>query len=169
METDHDSGLKKPIVDSSEDPNGKTTTSKHLLYSEKFEKEPVKILKTDSTNSSRKTFKPPPSSVLSQVKNFLPKMIEANVELQQRLQNEPEELDIENVNEEDCHIEMNLALVENDESDDSELDASDSDLDSDSEENDIHTNDKTEIKISPIINQDTNKNKNVKIEMLDSN
>lgn len=77
-----------------------------------------------------KTFKLPPSSILSQVKSFLPQMKMAN----QELQNKPaEEIDIEHVSEDqDRFIEMNIAVVEqsSDFSDDNDSEhCSDSDSD----------------------------------------
>ncbi|KAL3852104.1 hypothetical protein ACJMK2_015790 [Sinanodonta woodiana] len=61
-----------------------------------------------------RTFRASPSSVLTQVKQFLPKMDTANRDLEEILKTQPaSSIDIENV--EDCKgpiIEMNVALVE---------------------------------------------------------
>ncbi|CAM1323124.1 Uncharacterised protein g8297 [Pycnogonum litorale] len=84
------------------------------------------------------SFKMEKSSVLKEIKDFLPKMKEANVDLQKKLQHEDESknLDIENVNDTDGPIiEMNLAVVQND--DDSTNDeTSDNDTESSSDGDD---------------------------------
>ncbi|KAK2187171.1 hypothetical protein NP493_173g04000 [Ridgeia piscesae] len=68
---------------------------------------------------SLKTFQVPPSSVLQQARHFLPQLASANAALEERLRTIPAtQLDIENID--DCHgdiIEMNLALVQNEDSD----------------------------------------------------
>ncbi|XP_038068873.1 uncharacterized protein LOC119738190 [Patiria miniata] len=81
----------------------------------------------------KKPYRMPPSSVLGQVKSFLPKMQEANSQLEERLKTAaPEDLDIENIT--DCEnevIEMNLAVFaedDNSSSDDDDNDDYDSDI-----------------------------------------
>jgi len=55
--------------------------------------------------------KVPKSNVLNRVQQFLPQLQAANTKLAAAMQTRPkEEFDIENVNEEDEHIEMNLAV-----------------------------------------------------------
>lgn len=72
--------------------------------------ESVLDLKKKPDKREMKTFKLPPSSILSQVKSFLPQMKMANQELQNR---PAEEIDIEHVSEDqDRVIEMNIAVVE---------------------------------------------------------
>ncbi|KAF8928662.1 hypothetical protein EDD21DRAFT_357139 [Dissophora ornata] len=59
----------------------------------------------------RKTFKVQ-SDLLARLEDFLPKMKEANAQLDQKLQEDPKALDIENVDEEsgEQYIEMDLGL-----------------------------------------------------------
>ncbi|KAK3600639.1 hypothetical protein CHS0354_031551 [Potamilus streckersoni] len=81
-----------------------------------------------------RTFRASPSSVLTQVKQFLPKMDTANRDLEEILKTQPaSSVDIENL--EDCKgpiIEMNVALVEPDLSETS--DSSETDLETSSSE-----------------------------------
>lgn len=51
----------------------------------------------------------PTSNVLERVKKFLPSLQQANAQLAERLSEQPESLDIENVEEGAPHIEMDLA------------------------------------------------------------
>ncbi|KAF9546056.1 hypothetical protein EC957_010192 [Mortierella hygrophila] len=60
----------------------------------------------------RKTFKVDKSDLLSRLEDFLPKIKEANVQLDQQLKADPKAVDIENVDEEngEQYIEMDLGL-----------------------------------------------------------
>ncbi|XP_064399658.1 uncharacterized protein LOC135346089 [Halichondria panicea] len=95
------------------------------------------------------TFKVDRSSILSQVKAFLPRLEKADRELQERLQGEGEGLDIEGVEEGEPCIEMDLAVVPLPHSDSEiESDLSDSDDDSSNSEDrtlklKVHTKTKT--------------------------
>ncbi|KAK7102318.1 hypothetical protein V1264_020554 [Littorina saxatilis] len=86
----------------------------------------------------RKTFRPPPSSVLGKVQAFLPQLASANEVL---LSMPPSEVDIENVDPEHDGplIEMNFALMPQLSSDDDESSEED-----DSEDEDTDGDDKTE-------------------------
>ncbi|XP_046340059.1 uncharacterized protein LOC124121121 [Haliotis rufescens] len=121
--------------------------SKQLLYSEKFADSTLNKLKIhkqvangrQNTEQGKQTFRLPPSSVLSQVKSFLPQLESSNLALAHRLQaGQSSEVNIETVEPGPGPlIEMNLALVEidsdSDASDDSGISASDSDSGSDSD------------------------------------
>lgn len=72
----------------------------------------TKESKSDSRVPS-KIFKVEPPSVLRRVKDFLPKIKEAEEALQKELEaKSPSELDIENVEDAGSYIEMSLAMVE---------------------------------------------------------
>ncbi|KAF9298758.1 hypothetical protein BKA57DRAFT_464432 [Linnemannia elongata] len=60
----------------------------------------------------RKTFKVDKSDLLSRLEDFLPKIKEANAQLDQQLKTDPKAVDIENVDEEsgEQYIEMDLGL-----------------------------------------------------------
>lgn len=75
-----------------------------------------------------KRFKP--SSTLSKVRDFLPMLKQSTDKLLEEHRENPDQVNIENVDEENEHIEMNLALVAQSDSD------SESDDKEDSEEND---------------------------------
>ncbi|XP_052780408.1 NOP protein chaperone 1-like [Mya arenaria] len=87
----------------------------------------------------RKNFKAAPSSVLGQVRNFLPKLATANQELEERMKADPNFTpDIEQLDdEEDQHIEMDLALVEQAFSEDSSSDSESSEDGSEDSDKDI--------------------------------
>ncbi|XP_021174787.2 uncharacterized protein C12orf45 homolog [Fundulus heteroclitus] len=97
------------------DLNAKTTSSRSLLscgsgggLSEKL------LLKPRSLQTERV----PRSSVLERLQSFLPQMAEANEKLKQQMEEAPEgRFDIENVDEAERIIEMDVALVELNESD----------------------------------------------------
>ncbi|EDO27422.1 predicted protein [Nematostella vectensis] len=89
-----------------------------------------------SKNHSDELLKLPGPNVLSRAKQFLPLMMEADKKLKEKMETLPNsELDIENVTEDEPHIEMNIALVENDASDedDSSSDSSGSDFEMETE------------------------------------
>ncbi|XP_061195352.1 uncharacterized protein LOC133203599 [Saccostrea echinata] len=87
--------------------------------------------------TEKKTFRLPPSSILSQVRDFLPQMEMANKALQDK---STEELDIEQVSDDQGQfIEMNIAVVEqngdiSEDSDSEHCSDSDCDINSDSDE-----------------------------------
>ncbi|EMD32447.1 hypothetical protein CERSUDRAFT_126841 [Gelatoporia subvermispora B] len=58
----------------------------------------------------RTTFPAPPSELLERVQAFLPQLAASNAELSRRVQEDPESVDIENVEEDEQYIEMNLGL-----------------------------------------------------------
>ncbi|XP_069141557.1 NOP protein chaperone 1-like [Argopecten irradians] len=88
-----------------------------------------KKVKASELDGPRKTFRPPPSSILSDVKSFLPKLAKANEDLSTLLTKVPASMvDIESVSEDTQNvIEMNISLVPDlgSESEDSDSDASD--------------------------------------------
>ncbi|XP_045164652.2 NOP protein chaperone 1-like [Mercenaria mercenaria] len=87
----------------------------------------------------RKNFNPVQSSVLSQVRDFLPKLATANEDLQRRLEADPDySADIEQLDDAEApHIEMNLALMEAEySSDDDSVDSDTSSDDSSDDNND---------------------------------
>ncbi|KZT06662.1 uncharacterized protein LAESUDRAFT_653184 [Laetiporus sulphureus 93-53] len=53
---------------------------------------------------------PPPSDLLSRVQSFLPQLAASNAELLRRAQEDPNSVDIENVENDERYIEMNLGL-----------------------------------------------------------
>ncbi|XP_041379668.1 uncharacterized protein C12orf45 homolog [Gigantopelta aegis] len=120
-------------------------SSKQLLYSEKYSEDLLSDRLNVLTAKGRQphfgispqTFRVPRSSVLGQVKNFLPQMEAANQSLNELVKTVPrDQLDIENVD--GCSgpiIEMNLALIETNDSC-SDEDFSDSSSDSDSDDSD---------------------------------
>jgi len=84
------------------------------------QKKNSKFLITEESKSenrvSSKIFKVEPSSVLKRVKDFLPKMKEADEALEKELHVKcASELDIENVEDSAPYIEMSLALIETEE------------------------------------------------------
>ncbi|XP_067684120.1 NOP protein chaperone 1-like [Haliotis asinina] len=119
--------------------------SKQLLYSEKFSDcslDKLKIHKQVADGrrgpeQGKQTFRVPPSSVLSQVKSFLPQLESSNLALAHRLEaGESSKVNIESVDPGSGPvIEMNLGLVEIDsdsDSDDSGISDSESESGSDS-------------------------------------
>ncbi|OQV16253.1 hypothetical protein BV898_09562 [Hypsibius exemplaris] len=90
---------------------------------------PVKDAAACSAEMAR--FRQNGSSVLQRIKDFIPEMKESQTALQQKVLacNDPEELDIEHVEEGSTAVEFNLALFEQGDSDtdDSSSDSSDSD------------------------------------------
>ncbi|KXJ20053.1 uncharacterized protein C12orf45 homolog [Exaiptasia diaphana] len=101
-----------------------------------------KLMLSEQTRKSKgppKTFKVGKSSVLDRVQTFLPLMAEADQKLKEDLQSLPSgSLNIENVKEDQEHVEMSLALVEND-YDDSEPSSESSCSEEESDSEDIKT------------------------------
>ncbi|KAI0224398.1 hypothetical protein LSAT2_024562 [Lamellibrachia satsuma] len=94
-------------------------TSKDLLQLKGNDNMLLVVGQKKKMPESLKTFQVPPSSVLQQARCFLPQLASANAALQEKLMTIPAaQLDIENID--DCHgdiIEMNFAVVENEDSD----------------------------------------------------
>ncbi|KAL6069195.1 NET domain-containing protein [Balamuthia mandrillaris] len=89
--------------------------SKELLYLSGEEESPFFIADGKDRVLPRppQITKPPPSSVLSRVKSFLPQLQQANETLKQEMEIKPAaEFDIENVDESQPYIEMNLTIPE---------------------------------------------------------
>ncbi|KAH3820301.1 NOP protein chaperone 1-like [Dreissena polymorpha] len=90
--------------------------------------------KLNTLDDLRQNFKNMPcsTSVLSQVKQFLPQIATANDELERKLKSDPSfSADIEAIDDDSQpHIEMNIALIDQQYSEDSDLDSelSDSDI-----------------------------------------
>jgi hypothetical protein len=78
-----------------------------------------------------------PSETLSKVRDFLPLLKESTSKLLDAFKENPDELNIENVQEDEEHIEMNLAVV-------SESEDSDDESDQEDEEEETDTDDETE-------------------------
>ncbi|EGG17062.1 hypothetical protein DFA_08043 [Cavenderia fasciculata] len=65
---------------------------------------------TNNANKSKPNiYRLPPSSLLSRVKDFMPKLKEANKQLQKQIENN-EDVNIENVKEGETYISMDLSL-----------------------------------------------------------
>ncbi|KAM4523942.1 NOP protein chaperone 1 [Fundulus diaphanus] len=120
------------------DLNAKTTSSRSLLSCGSDGGLSEKLLLKPRAGRSLQTERVPRSSVLERLQSFLPQMAEANEKLKQQMEEAPEgRFDIENVDEAERIIEMDVAVVELNESDsdsedDEETSASESE-ESDSE------------------------------------
>ena len=79
-----------------------------------------------------------PSETLSKVRDFLPLLKESTSKLLDAFKENPDDLNIENVQEDEEHIEMNLAVVSESEDSDDESDQEDE------EEEETDTDDETE-------------------------
>ncbi|XP_035257469.1 uncharacterized protein C12orf45 homolog [Anguilla anguilla] len=114
-----------------------TTTSQELLScgnGEGFHEKLLLKSKASSTGGSLQTSKVPRSSVLDRLQSFLPQMAQANRKLREELESAPAgRFDIECVGDIEKVIEMDVALVELQDSDSDEETASDSSSDSDSD------------------------------------
>jgi hypothetical protein len=82
-----------------------------------------------------------PSEALSRVRQFLPMLKESTDKLLEEYKDKPDELNIENVGEEDEHIEMNVAFVPEGSSDDDEDEDEDEDDDTEEEEDEVESED----------------------------
>ncbi|XP_031552296.1 uncharacterized protein C12orf45 homolog [Actinia tenebrosa] len=109
-----------------------------------------KLLLSDQARKAKgppQTFKLQKSSVLDRVHNFLPLMAEADQKLKQDMASLPAgALNIENVDDDEAHVEMSLAVVENDSSNE------DSPSDSESSLSDDEITNSNEIKTEYINN-----------------
>ncbi|KAF9363185.1 hypothetical protein BGX34_004689 [Mortierella sp. NVP85] len=94
--------MSNPLLDLS----SKDELIGNLLSGNKTSKEPK-----DTPAAERKTFRVQ-SDILSRLENFLPKMKEANAQLEEQFKLDPKSVDIENVDEEsgEQYIEMDLGL-----------------------------------------------------------
>ncbi|XP_013419554.1 uncharacterized protein LOC106180183 [Lingula anatina] len=114
----------------------KCSTSKDLLHIGGSNPDFLVISKKSAqpVKNGLKTYRTEPSSVLSRVKSFLPKMEEAQLQIQEILKSNPEKLDIEHIDDAEAQvIEMNLALVEQEESSDTSSDENEAETVSDSD------------------------------------
>uniref|UniRef100_A0A1A8VDD6 Chromosome 12 open reading frame 45 n=2 Tax=Nothobranchius furzeri TaxID=105023 RepID=A0A1A8VDD6_NOTFU len=118
------------------DQNAKKTTSRSLLSCGNEGALSEKLLLKRKAGKSLKTERVPRSSMLERLQNFLPQMAEANMKLTQQMEKAPPgHFDIENVDKAEKVIEMDVALLELNESDsyseeDEETSDSEEDLDS---------------------------------------
>jgi len=107
----HTDTNRKEINASPSLPSGteKTKSSKEFLFLDpSTDSSPFLLKQTTTASKLKPSFQPlPPSSVLARVKDFLPKIAEANKEL---LEKSPGMVNIENVDESTPYIKMNLAL-----------------------------------------------------------
>jgi hypothetical protein len=111
---------------------------------ETFESKPMSTLSTNNKrsyleiNETVNKYKPfmlkqletkklKPSETLSRVRDFLPLLKESTSKLLDAFKENPDELNIENVQEDEEHIEMNLAVVSESEDSDDESDQEDED------------------------------------------
>lgn len=85
------------------------------------------------------------SETLSKVRDFLPLFKQTTDKLLNDFKENPDGVNIENVDEEDEHIEMNLALVAQSDSDSDDLDDSDEDEENSDEESSSSNNNDTSI------------------------
>ena len=117
-----------------------------------------------------KKFKP--SETLSKVRDFLPLLKESTSKLLDDFKENPDQLNIENVEEDEEHIEMNLAMVSESESDEDDDDDDDDDGEEESDDEDesedssnpldaidldIKVNDKTKLKKMKLPNSNVKK------------
>ncbi|KAM4711581.1 NOP protein chaperone 1 [Anableps anableps] len=99
------------------DLNSRKTTSQSLLSCGNGGGLSEKLLLKPRAGRSLQTERVPRSSVLERLQSFLPRMAEANEKLKQQLEEAPEgRFDIENVDEAERVIEMDVAVVELNES-----------------------------------------------------
>ncbi|MED6286292.1 hypothetical protein CHARACLAT_004499 [Characodon lateralis] len=99
------------------DLNAKNTSSQSLLSCGNGGGLSEKLLLRPRAGRSLQTERVPRSSVLERLQSFLPQMAEANEKLKQQMEEAPEgRFDIENVDEAERVIEMDVAVVELNES-----------------------------------------------------
>ena len=96
-----------------------TTSKSTLLEVNKLDKYKSFLINKPETQSVK------PSEALSRVRQFLPMLKESTDKLLLDFKDKPDELNIENVGDEDEHIEMNVAFVPEGSSDDEDEDDSD--------------------------------------------
>uniref|UniRef100_A0A3B4H087 Uncharacterized protein n=1 Tax=Pundamilia nyererei TaxID=303518 RepID=A0A3B4H087_9CICH len=119
-----------------------------------------KLLLNPKAGRSLQTERVPRSSVLDRLQSFLPQMAEANEKLKRQMEEAPAgRFDIESVDEAERVIEMDVALVELNESGDSET--------SDSEESDCSNDDGEVTEQNFKLPGDKGKKKKVNILVLD--
>ncbi|KAJ7318882.1 hypothetical protein OS493_037293 [Desmophyllum pertusum] len=131
--------------------DGTNDQERHISYSDEllrlpFKPENSKLLITKESKSENrvpsKIYKVEPPSVLSRVKDFLPRMKQAEQVLEQELHKKsPSELDIESVDDNAPYIEMSFALMDS---------QADSGEDSCVESDDSQTRDSDEIQTHEI-------------------
>lgn len=92
-------------------------------------------IKVNSGKQKQNIYRIQHSSVLDQVKNFLPQLISSNEELLSMDESEKEKYDIENIDQCEKVIEMNISVVDND-----SLLSDDSNTDSDKSDEEINLN-----------------------------
>lgn len=114
-----------------------------------------------------------PSEALARVREFLPLLKESTNKLVAEAKIDPLAVDIENVGEEDEHIEMNLALMPENSDSDSDDDESDEDEDSDEQDEDDESPNDTEESINQLglgfKVKDPNRIKRLKLEKPSAN
>ncbi|CAF0753088.1 unnamed protein product [Brachionus calyciflorus] len=106
------SANSESLLDSKLTPDSKTSPEKRA-YLEVNNAEKYKSFMLNQLETKR--FKP--SSALSKVRDFLPMMKQSTEKLLEDFKENPDQVNIENVNDDDEHIEMNLALVAQSDSD----------------------------------------------------
>uniref|UniRef100_A0A1A7Z2F7 Chromosome 12 open reading frame 45 n=2 Tax=Iconisemion striatum TaxID=60296 RepID=A0A1A7Z2F7_9TELE len=117
------------------DQNAKKTTSQSLLSCGNEGALSEKLLFKRQAGKSLQTERVPRSSMLERLQNFLPQMAEANMKLMEQMEKAPlGHFDIENVDKAEKVIEMDVALLELNESDSYSEETSDSEQNSDSED-----------------------------------
>ncbi|XP_032446064.1 NOP protein chaperone 1, partial [Xiphophorus hellerii] len=118
------------------DLNTKKTISQSLLSCGNGGGLSEKLLLKPGVGRSLQTERVPRSSVLERLQSFLPRMAEANEKLKQQLEEAPEgHFDIQNVDEAERVIEMDVAVVElNESGSESEEEEETSESESESEE-----------------------------------
>ncbi|XP_013881981.1 NOP protein chaperone 1, partial [Austrofundulus limnaeus] len=127
------------------DINSPKTTSQSLLLCGNGQGVCEKLLLKPKTTKALQTERVPRSSVLERLQTFLPQMAEANKKLIQQIAEAPAgHFDIENVKEAEKVIEMDVAVVELDESDDQSSEDEET-SDSDDEDDDDDDDDGREI------------------------
>ncbi|XP_059366816.1 NOP protein chaperone 1-like [Carassius carassius] len=119
--------------------NIKKTSSGDLLTCGNGKEIHEKLL-LNSKSASLQTERLPRSSVLDRLHSFLPQMAQANESLRQQMDEAPAGFfDIESVEDAEKIIEMDVALVELEDSESSEEDESSSSSEEDSSEDEVQT------------------------------
>ncbi|XP_016137133.1 uncharacterized protein C12orf45 homolog [Sinocyclocheilus grahami] len=119
--------------------NIKKTSSRDLLTCGNGKEIHEKLL-LNSKSASLQTERVPRSSVLDRMQSFLPQIAQANESLRQQMDEAPAGFfNIESVEDAEKIIEMDVALVELEDSDSSEEDESSSSSEEDSSEDEVQT------------------------------
>lgn len=145
MSTDEE---KKPVV---EDVTTNTVASSAATSTTSSGSNKRQYLEVNKAETMKKLLIKPcetkpvkPSETLARVREFLPLLRESTNKLVEESKQNPAAVDIENVDEEDEHIEMDLALIPDDSDEDSDEDEEDDEEEEDEEEEETDDSDDEE-------------------------